>query len=201
MKKFLKVLKWTIFAGLMAGLIVGVIIVRRSLISEKQGGVTGTSPKESFKELGPKTQEERDSLLKRQRMSGILNDVFGRPKGQYGSGMKSFDLVAHVEGSRRFFLSIDYMFYPLGIFSYEKELGTELSSKIRKLYEVAPDVDIITIWILSPFKDDYGNITWKHSVCLKFDRILYNKINWKLFDDTKLLSICEPCIEKKKGGS
>lgn len=88
-------------------------------------------------------------------------------------------------------LLIDYAYYPVGITAISKEIGIELTSKIKTLYEKEYDVNKAIFNIYLPYDDRYGNITWKPTAGFTFTRSIYEKINWDNFSASDLLNIAE----------
>ncbi|MBA7496916.1 hypothetical protein ES702_07525 [subsurface metagenome] len=88
--------------------------------------------------------------------------------------------------------SIDYRFFPLGLFfEYEGELGVKLTQKIKKLYKTNDQIMTLSIDVISPFQDKYGNMTWELVVSFEFPRYVFNRINWDRFLDNNLLKVAE----------
>jgi len=70
-----------------------------------------------------------------------------------------------------------------------------LASKIKEVYKKHIEIDNIIIQIASPFKDKYGNITWRQTGSFEFSRGLNNRINWSNFNSQDLLKVTEKVKE------
>ena len=91
--------------------------------------------------------------------------------------------------------SIHYRFFPLGLFfKYEGELGVKLAQKIKKLYETNDQIITLSIDVISPFQDKYGNMIWELVVSFEFPRYIFNRINWRNFSGNDLLKVAEDVI-------
>ena len=86
---------------------------------------------------------------------------------------------------------INYDFFPLGMFKYEDELGVELATKIKRLYEIGGEFNSITFLIHGPFQDAYGKNQWKPILSFEFSKQIYNKINWDNFVSQDLLKVAQ----------
>ena len=91
--------------------------------------------------------------------------------------------------------SIDYRFFPLGLFlKYEGELGVKLAPNIKKLYKTDDQIMNLSIDVISPFQDKYGNMTWELVVSFEFTRDIFNRINWSRFLESDLLKVAENVV-------
>ena len=110
--------------------------------------------------------------------------IFGQPTGSESSGVGS---IRYGEDNS----VIHYMFYPVGFFKYEDELGVELASKIRKLYGVGGKFNNITFLIEGLFQDKYGKSQWLPILSFEFTKPIYNRINWQNFINQDLLKVAK----------
>lgn len=110
--------------------------------------------------------------------------IFGQPKGTESSGVAK---IIYSESDS----AIHYNFYPVGLFKYEDELGVELASKIRRLYEVGGKFNSIVFLIRGLFQDKYGKSQWLPILSLEFTRPIYNRINWDNFIKQDLLKVAK----------
>ncbi|MCK9327260.1 MAG: hypothetical protein M0P69_17340 [Bacteroidales bacterium] len=92
-------------------------------------------------------------------------------------------------------MNITYQYYPLGK-DLKREIGVNMASKIKKLYETVPEIDETVFTIQLPYQDKYGNTTWKKSIQFTFTRDIYEKVNWDDFTDNRLLDIAENITTK-----
>ncbi len=76
---------------------------------------------------------------------------------------------------------IDYRYYPVGISSLKKEICIHFTPKIKELYEANKNLDKIMFSIYLPYRDTYGNETWKATARFTMTRKIYSKINWDNF--------------------
>lgn len=110
--------------------------------------------------------------------------IFGQPTGSESSGVGR---IQYGEDSS----VVHYKFYPLGLSKYENELGIELASNIRKLYEVGGKFNSITFFIEGLFRDKYGKTKWLPIVSFEFTKPIYNRINWANFFEGDLLKVAK----------
>lgn len=108
---------------------------------------------------------------------------FGVSKAN-NSGLRSFQYVDRE-------CTIDYRFYPVGLFKYETELGSSLATDIKLMYKKHYKIKNFVVRVASPFKDKYGKTTWKAVGSFEFSRGLYNRINWNDFNSGDLLKVAE----------
>jgi hypothetical protein len=110
--------------------------------------------------------------------------IFGQPKGSESSGVVK---IIYSESES----AVHYNFYPVGLFKYENELGVELASEIRKLYEVGGKFNNITFQVNGLFQDKYGKSQWLRILSFEFTKSIYNRINWDNFLDQDLLKVVQ----------
>jgi hypothetical protein len=102
----------------------------------------------------------------------LVRKIFGRPEKVEDSGVisveyKQPDCVIH------------YNFYPPGKSKYEKELGEELTYKIKRLFESDKNIGNVLITVFGLHTDSYGNYGWKPTLYFEMDRETFNSIDWK----------------------
>ncbi|GAI86733.1 unnamed protein product [marine sediment metagenome] len=146
------------------------------------------SLKKSFRELEEakkELKELKEAERKKAMPKNSIKKIFGVAKKPDDSGIvRIYYTETHC--------SIDYRFFPLGLFlKYESELGVKLAPKIKKLYETDDQIMTLSIDVISPFQDKYGNITWGLVVSFGFTRGIFNRINWSRFLDNNLLKVAE----------
>lgn len=110
----------------------------------------------------------------------LVRQIFGRPEKVEDSGVISVeyeqpDCIIH------------YNFYPPGKSKYEEELGSELTAKIKKLFESDADIGNAQITIFGLSTDTYGNYGWKPTLYFEMDRETFNNTDWKNFRKQNLL--------------
>lgn len=84
---------------------------------------------------------------------------------------------------------VTYNLQPTSQKNFLIDVGLIISGGMEKIYKSNNKVDYINFIINEPFKDDYGNVTWKSVLSFDVDRNLYNKINWDNFDKRYLLKV------------
>lgn len=132
----------------------------------------------------PEYLAQKKAELEKTEIEKSAKKYFRVPQKDNDSGLTWFLYVDHE-------CTIYYRFYPLGLFKYETELGTRVATNIKLLYKNHSGIHNIIIRISSPFKDDYGNITWKTVGSFGFSRRLYNRIDWSNFNEGELLKVAE----------
>lgn len=146
-------------------------------------GVLTSPPEEEKIEQVKQIEKIKPSETPEISFKKAVRKIFSTPKKEKDSG------VTQIIYSKDQCV-IHYNYFPLGFFKYEEELGNDLSSKIKKLYETE-SIDKIYFLINGPFQDKYGNLSWKPIVAFDFDRELFNKINWKNFLNSDLLKVAK----------
>jgi len=124
-------------------------------------------------------------------LQASVMQIFGSPKGQDDSGV-----IKVIPGEKD--CAIHYRFFPLGMFGFEKELGSDLAPKIKTFYQKDGRAENLTFLVLGPFDDAYGNRKWNPVVSFEFTREIYNRINWQNFLNSDLLSITDNIIWMRK---
>lgn len=124
------------------------------------------------------------SYIDKSNPENLLKSVFGQPQNNNDNGMVDFQ----ISGQEAI---IHYHYFPVGITSYEEEVGFELSPKLKTLFETSNTFDEIIIVAYGPFSDVYGNITWKPMLSMEITREIINKINWDNFDERNLTKIAK----------
>jgi hypothetical protein len=110
----------------------------------------------------------------------LVWEIFGRPDKIEDSGAV---LVEYEQPE----CVIHYNFYPRGKSKYEEELGAELTSKLKKLFERDDNIGNAVITIFGPSTDTYGRYGWKPVLSFEFDRETFNSIDWSDFVKQNLL--------------
>jgi hypothetical protein len=110
----------------------------------------------------------------------LVREIFGRPKKVEDSGVIS---VEYAQPN----CVIHYNFNAPGKGKYEEELGVELTSKIKKLFESDENLGNVEITIFGLSTDSYGNYGWKPTLYFELDREKLNSDDWKKLDKKKLL--------------
>ncbi len=70
---------------------------------------------------------------------------------------------------------------------YEEELGEDLTSKIKKLFESDENTGNLQLTIFGPSTDAYGNYGWKPTLSFEIDRKTFDSIDWKSLHKKHLL--------------
>lgn len=109
-------------------------------------------------------------------------EIFGRPDRMEESGAV---MVEYQQPD----CIIHYNFYPRGKSEYEKELGLELASKLKKLFEKDERIGNVFVTIFGLFTDTYGNTGWKPVLYFEFDRETFNSISWNRLIKQDLLEV------------
>lgn len=123
------------------------------------------------------------SEIKSSAPDDIAIEVLGTPEGDEDSGVIS----ANYDGLK---LEVEYQFFPLGMFSLEKEASYDLVSMFKKVFEKTRAGEIV-VRVLGPFKDKYGNYTWEHVLTLGITRASFDRINWEHMADTEFYKACD----------
>jgi hypothetical protein len=110
----------------------------------------------------------------------LVWEIFGRPDKIEDSGVV---LVEYEQPE----CVIHYNFYPRGKSKYEEELGAELTSRLKKLFERDDNIGNAVITIFGPSTDTYGRYGWKPVLSFEFDRETFNSIDWSDFVKQNLL--------------
>jgi len=187
MKKFMKLSLWGI--GIFVGLIVLVLILGMWAVDCDNKDRAEVEKQRAY-DLTPEgivDKVERQAELEREEKAEIRESAykyFGTKKASSSGLMGCSELIAGE-------WTIDYGFYPLGIFKYKTELGSNLTTGIKLMYKKYPKIKNFIIRVASPFKDTYGNTTWKEMGSFEFSRALYNQIDWNGFSDGDLLKVAE----------
>jgi len=114
-----------------------------------------------------------------------IKSIFGVPKSNNDNG------IVQLQYSDQNAL-IHYRIFPLGaIMSYPEEIGVELASKIHKLFTENTQLNKMSIFVIFPFDDKYGNTTWKQYCSFEMTRTTHDKINWDNFASQNLLGVAE----------
>jgi hypothetical protein len=114
----------------------------------------------------------------------IIYSIFERPRDSNSSGITQ----ATVSGD---IVVIKYNFYPVGISSFQNELGIDLSDKIQIFFKNTSTYKEITILVNGPLEDKLGNMSWKPILSFKFTESLYYMTNWQNFKKQNLLDVAE----------
>jgi hypothetical protein len=112
----------------------------------------------------------------------LVWDIFGRPDKIEDSGavLVEYDPAECV---------IHYNFQSAGKSKYEEELGTELTPKLKKLFEKDKNIEDAFLTIFGPSTDTYGRYGWKPALSFEFDRDTFNGIDWGSFSKKDLLNV------------
>lgn len=124
------------------------------------------------------------------QLENSIIEILGQPKDVDSSG--AISVTNQPEG-----IKVKYHFYPLGMFKYEDELGVELSSKIKEIFQKHSDINNLIISVDGLFVDDYGDKEWEEVVSFEFDQTTYNKVNWSNFSEQNLLNISKNVVWKR----
>lgn len=116
----------------------------------------------------------------------LLKSVFSKPENDKDSGMTSFKISNSNSEA-----VINYNYFPVGISSFQEELGVELTPKLKTLFEADNTFNKVTIIAYGPFEDNYGNITWKPMLSMEITREIINKINWDNFAKQNLIKVAQ----------
>lgn len=124
----------------------------------------------------------------------LVRKIFGRPEKVEDSGVIS---VEYEQPN----CVIHYNFYPPGKSEYEEELGEELTTKIKKLFESDEGIGNVQITIFGLSTDTYGNYGWKPALYFEMDRETYNNTDWKKLRKKDLLEAVKNLKRLKKEGN
>lgn len=142
---------------------------------------TTQETRKTEKEEANKTTQEVHKIEPQDR---FVKHLGGYSKGNHDNGVIK---ISYEDNA----LFVDYRFYPVGISSIRKELGIQLASKIRKLYENESQIDTVIFNVYLPYQDKYGNEFWKPTAGFTMTRSIFDKINWNNFLTSNLLDIAE----------
>lgn len=76
---------------------------------------------------------------------------------------------------------------PISLTKFERELGHDLSDKIREFYGCDETFSNVHFLIFGAFRDTFGNIYWSPVVSFDFPKYIYYLIDWKVFFKDDLL--------------
>jgi len=187
MKKFMKVFLWII--GIFVGLIVLILTLSLLMVDCHNKDIAEVERQQAY-DLTPEgiaEKVERQAELDKKEKAEIRESAykyFGTKKASSSGLMGCSELAAGQ-------WTLDYGFYPLGLFKYKTELGSNLAIDIKLMYKNHPKIKNFVIRVSSPFKDTYGKTTWKAVGSFEFSRGLYDRIDWSGFSDGDLLKVAE----------
>lgn len=113
----------------------------------------------------------------------IAAAILGTPKGDTDSGVIS----ATYDGGK---LEVEYQFFPLGQFAVEKEASYKLVPMFKKVFSETPASEVV-VYVMGPFRDQYGNITWMPVLTLGITRTSFEKIHWSNIANTEFYMACD----------
>lgn len=195
MKKGCKIPLITVGAIIAAFILLGIIVNIFTPEEEKQKMAQARIEREQARMEKKQAEIERkkitpEEMAKKEtaKVKDSIKKIFGVAKKPDDSGIvRIYYTETHC--------SIDYRFFPLGLFfKYEGELGVKLAPKIKKLYKTDAQIMTLSVDVISPFQDKYGNMTWELVVSFEFPRYIFNRINWSRFLDNNLLKVAENVI-------
>jgi hypothetical protein len=87
--------------------------------------------------------------------------------------------------------SIYFRYRPMGLLGYDKEISRTFADIIGKAYKELPELDKISVHVLGPVEDKFGNVVWSEICIFGFSRALYSKFNWDKFNDDLFLVVAD----------